>query len=142
MRFKILVLRLFGARISKSVILKPKVNIKYPWLLCVGDYSWIGENVWIDNLVPVFIESNCCISQGAMLLTGNHDYKISSFDLITGEIKLEEGVWVGAQAIVCPGVTMKSHSILSVASVLTKNTEEYKIYQGNPAIRKKDRNIE
>lgn len=139
--FKRMLLRIFGAKIGKGVILKPKVNIKYPWLLSIGDYSWIGEKVWIDNLVPVKLETNCCISQGAMLLTGNHNYKKASFDLITGEIKLEEGVWVGAKSTVCPGVTMKSHSILTVGSILSHDAEAYAIYQGNPAVKVRMREI-
>ncbi len=141
MKIKALSLQLFGTNLGSGIIIKPKVNIKYPWLLSIGDHSWIGENVWIDNLVPVFIGPNCCISQGAMLLTGNHDYKKSSFDLITGKIELEEGVWVGSQATVCPGVTMKSHSILSVGSVLTNDSDEYTIYQGNPAKPVREREI-
>lgn len=84
-RIKIKVLRLFGAKIGKGVVIKPSVNIKYPWNLKIGDYVWIGENVWIDNLVEVSIGDNVCISQGAMLLCGNHNYKKTSFDLMVGK---------------------------------------------------------
>lgn len=136
------VLRGFGAHLGIGIVVKPKVNIKYPWLLEIGDYSWIGENVWIDNLVRVEIGANCCLSQGAMLLTGNHNFKKSTFDLITGEIHLEGGVWVGAKATVCPGVIMKSHSILSVGSTLSKDAQAYGIYKGNPAEKVRDRRIE
>ena len=136
------ILKIFGAKIGDELVIKPKVNIKYPWLLEIGDNCWIGEKVWIDNLVKVKIENNVCISQGAMLLTGNHDYSKTSFDLITGEIILNDGVWIGARSIVCPGVGCSSHSILSVGSVATNDLEEYGIYQGNPAIWKKKRNIE
>ena len=139
---KVFTLKFFGAIIGKRVLIKPKVNIKYPWFLEVGDDVWIGENVWIDNLAKVTIHSNVCISQGAMLLTGNHNYKKSSFDLMLGEIILKEGVWIGAQSVVCPGVTCKSHSILTVGSVVTKDMEPYSIYQGNPAKKVKDRIIE
>ena len=72
-------LRLFGAKIGQQVEIKPCVNIKYPWLLTIGNEVWIGEKVWVDNLVMVTIGSNVCISQGAMLLTGSHNYKKTSF---------------------------------------------------------------
>ncbi len=141
-RFKVFLLRLFGAKIGKRVNIKPCVSIKYPWLLEIGDHAWIGENTWIDNLVLVKIGAHTSISQGAMLLTGNHHYKKSSFDLITGSIILEEGVWIGAQATVCPGVHAGSHSILTVGSVATKNLDAYSIYQGNPAVKIRNRVIE
>lgn len=86
---RIRLLRLFGARMGKGVVIKPSVNIKYPWNLSIGDYSWIGENVWIDNLTHVAIGSNVCISQGAMLLCGNHDYKRPTFDLMVKPIVIE-----------------------------------------------------
>lgn len=139
---KILTLRFFGAKVGKNVLIKPNVNIKYPWFLEIGDNVWIGEEVWIDNLGKVKIGNNVCISQGALLLCGNHNYKKETFDLIVGDITLEDGVWVGAKSVVCPGVTMKSHSILSVGSVLTKDAEEYEIYQGVPAEFVKKRVIE
>src|SRR3990167_3886547 len=68
-RLKCVVLRVFGAKVGKGVVLKPRVNIKYPWHLQLGDHVWIGEGVWIDNLVPVRIGSHVCLSQDAFLLT-------------------------------------------------------------------------
>ena len=140
-KLKVSILRLFGAKIGKQVLLKPSISIKYPWKLFIGDHSWVGEHVWIDNLEDVIIGNNVCISQGAMLLTGNHDYKKNTFDLITGKIILEDGVWIGAQSVVCPNVTCKSHSILSVNSTATKNLDAYSIYQGTPALKIRDRII-
>lgn len=134
-------LRMFGARIGKGVVIKPGVNIKYPWRLTIGDYSWIGERVWIDNLEQVTIGANCCLSQGAMLLCGNHNYKDRHFGLITQPIVLEDGAWVGAMSVVCPGTVMKSHSILTVQSVATETLEPYSLYKGNPAVRVRDRFI-
>ena len=139
--FKLCLLKLFGAKLGRGVVIKPGVNIKYPWKLVIGDYSWIGEDVWIDNLEQVIIGSNGCISQGALLLTGNHDYKTSSFDLITGEITLEDGVWIGAKSIVGPGVRCGSHSILTVGSFTSNDLDAYGIYQGNPAVKVRSREI-
>lgn len=134
-------LRLFGAKIGRGVVIKPRVNIKYPWNLEIGNNVWIGEGVWIDNLSSVKIKDHVCISQGAMLLCGNHNYSISSFDLIVGDILIEEGAWVGAHAIVCPGVICKSHSVLTVKSVAVRDLDSYGIYQGNPASFVKTREI-
>ena len=134
-------LRLFGASIGRGVVIKPCVNIKYPWKLSVGNHSWIGENVWIDNLANVTIGDNVCLSQGAFLLTGNHNYKKTSFDLMALPIILEEGVWIGAKATVCPGVVCGSHAVLAVGSVASSNLEPYAIYRGNPAIQSGTRTI-
>lgn len=139
---KIAVLKLFGAKVGKGVVIKPGVNIKYPWKLKVGNHSWIGEDVWIDNLDEVIIEDHVCLSQGAMLLCGNHNYKKSTFDLMIGPIRLNAGSWVGAKSIVGPNVTLGEHSILSLGSVATSNLDSGGIYRGNPATFIKKRVIE
>ncbi len=140
-RLKVFLLKLFGAKVGEGVVVKPSVNIKYPWKLEIGNFTWIGENVWIDNLAEVRIGSNVCISQGAMLLCGNHDYEKATFDLMTAGITIEDGSWVGAKSIVCPGVTMRSHSVLSVNSVANHDLEPYTIYKGNPAREIRQRTI-
>lgn len=142
MGFKKWLLRKFGAKIGKGVFIKPSVNIKYPWNLTIGDDTWIGEGVWIDNLGKVSIGSNVCISQDSMLMCGNHNYKKSAFNLMVGEITIEDGVWVGAKCLVCPGVTLHSHAVLAVGSVASTDLETYSIYRGNPAVKIKDRIIE
>lgn len=139
---KVALLKIFGAKVGRGVVIKPAVNIKHPWMLRIGDYSWIGERVWIDNLAEVRVGAHCCLSQGAMLLCGNHNYKKASFDLITGSITLEDGVWVGAHSIVGPGVTCHTHAVLAVNSVASQDLEAYTIYRGNPAKAVKKRVIE
>jgi putative colanic acid biosynthesis acetyltransferase WcaF len=140
-RIKVALLRLFGAKIGSGVTIKPCVSIKYPWLLTIADNVWIGENVWIDNIALVTIGSNVCLSQGAVLLTGSHDYKKPAFDLITGDLTIEDGVWIGAGAIVSQGLTIGSHAVLTTGSIATKNLEPYAIYQGNPAVKIRERVI-
>lgn len=138
---KVSLLRMFGAKIGKGVVVKPGVNIKYPWKLEVGNYTWIGEKVWIDNLDMVTIGSNCCLSQNATILIGNHNYKESTFDLMVDAVVLEDGVWIGANSLVTGGVRCKSHSVLAVNSVASSDLDPYSIYRGNPAIKVKERVI-
>ena len=140
--FKVWLLQLFGARIGTGVIIKPGVSIKYPWLLSIGDHCWLGEKVWIDNLALVSIGNNVCLSQGALLLCGNHDYQSVLFDLILKPVVLEDGVWIGARAVVCPGVTCGSHAVLTAGSVATQSLDNFGIYQGNPCVRIRERVIE
>jgi putative colanic acid biosynthesis acetyltransferase WcaF len=135
------VLRLFGARIGRGVVIKPRVQIKHPWFLEVGDFTWLGERVWIDNLAPVRIGAHCCLSQGALLLTGNHDWSSARFDLITQEIVLEDGVWIGARATVTPGIRCGTHAILSVGGVATSDLKAWTVYAGTPAEAVKKRAI-
>lgn len=133
MGIKIALLKAFGAKIGKGLVIKNNVCIKFPWKITIGDNVWLGEYAWIDNLDYVTIGNNVCISQGALLLTGNHDYTRSSFDYRNAPIKIEDGAWIGAKTVVCPGVIVNSHAILTVGSIATKSMEEYGIYQGNPA---------
>jgi len=139
--WRVFLLKLYGAEMGSGIVIKPGVSIKYPWRLKIGDHSWIGEKVWIDNLGNVEIGKHCCISQGALLLCGNHDYSRSAFDLKVGNIMLEDGVWIGAKSVVCPGVTCLSHAVLSVGSVATKDLESYSIYAGVPATKVRERKI-
>lgn len=136
---KVALLRAFGAKIGKGLVIKNNVIIKSPWNLVIGDDCWIGENCWIDNLDKVTIGSNVCISQGAMLLTGNHDYTIASMPYRNAPIVIDNGAWIGAQATVCPGVNVHCNAILTVGSIATKDMEENGIYQGNPAVKIRER---
>ena len=139
MGLKIWLLRAFGAKIGRGLVIKNEVRIKSPWYLTVGENCWLGERCWIDNLERVSIGSNVCISQGAMLLTGNHDYKVATMPYRNAPITIEDGAWIGANSTVCPGVTVHENAILTVGSVATKDLEANGVYQGNPAERRRGR---
>ncbi len=139
--FRAWLLRTFGARIGVGVVLKPGLRVKYPWRLAVGDHAWLGEDCWIDNLADVRIGSNACLSQGSYLCTGNHDWSDPAFALRTGPITVEDGAWVGAKAVVCPGVTISRLSILTVGSVAYRSTAPGSICGGNPAAFLRDRPV-
>lgn len=140
-RLKVMVLRLFGARIGQGVVLKPGINVKYPWHLVLGDHAWIGEGVWLDNLAPITIGRHACVSQGAYLGTGNHDWTDPAFGLFVKPIVVEDGAWVGARATVLPGVTIRTHAVVAGGAVLSRDAEPYLIYAGNPAVAVKAREI-
>jgi len=126
-------LRLFGASVGMGVVIKPHVRIKFPWKLSIGNHSWIGEDVWIDNLAEVTVGSNCCISQGAYLCTGSHRWDQESFDLETKPIVINDQCWVGAKSRIAPGVTLETGAVLTLGSVAVSDLASLGIYRGNPA---------
>jgi putative colanic acid biosynthesis acetyltransferase WcaF len=138
---KIAVLRLFGAKIGTGVYLKPGIKVKFPWRLKVGNYSWIGEDVWIDNMAQVTVGSNSCVSQGSYICTGNHDWSSDNMRLFTKPVSIEDGAWVAARSTVCPGVTIGEGSILTVSSVAGKSIPPFQIWSGSPAVYLRDRSF-
>jgi len=106
------ILRLFGAKIGRGLVCKPRVNIKYPWFLSIGDHVWLGEELWIDNLCEVSIGSNVCLSQGVRILTGSHDWTAPEFPFFAQPIKINDGVWVTAFCRLSPGVTVPSNVVV------------------------------
>lgn len=138
---KCFVLRCFGAKVGRGVVIKPQVKITFPWKLTLGNHVWLGEECWLLNLEQIIIADNVCISQRAFLCTGNHNYKSPTFDLITKAISVEQGAWIGAGSFVGPGVKVGTHAVLTAGSVATDDLQPYGIYRGNPAEWIKEREI-
>jgi putative colanic acid biosynthesis acetyltransferase WcaF len=138
---KVRLLRAFGARIGTGVRIKPGVRVKFPWRLTIGDHSWIGEQVWIDNLATVSIGNHVCVSQGAYLCTGSHNWARTNFELQTVPITLSDHSWVAAKTLIAPGVTVEEFAVLTLGSVALKSLEARGIYSGNPATKVGERKI-
>jgi putative colanic acid biosynthesis acetyltransferase WcaF len=140
-RLKVALLRLFGARVGQGVVIKPRVNVKYPWRLAIGDHAWIGEAAWIDSLAQVTIGADTCLSQGCVIETGNHDWSRPGFDLVVKPVVLEEGAWAAVGSLLLPGSRLASHAVLGAGSVLSGDTEPYGVYVGIPAVKVKERRV-
>jgi len=126
-------LRAFGAKIGKGVVVKPGVRILFPWKLTVGDNCWIGEGSWLLNLAEITLEDNVALAQRVFLATGNHDYNSPTFDLMNKPIRVCRGAWLTSGTYVGPGVTVGEHAVLGLGAVATKDLEPYGVYRGNPA---------
>jgi putative colanic acid biosynthesis acetyltransferase WcaF len=123
MKLKVYLLKLFGAKIGNGVVIKPRVNIHFPWKLEIGHDVWIGEEVFILNFEKVIIESDVCISQRTFLCGGNHNYKDPSMPYRNGPITLRAGSWIGANCFVGPNVTVGVDTVITVGSVVTANVD-------------------
>lgn len=126
-------LRAFGAKVGRGVVIKPGVKIKFPWKLTVADHVWIGEAAWIDNLTVVLLESHVCISQGVYLCTGSHNATRETFDLITQPITVQSGAWLAARCTVLPGVTIGKQAVVYAGAVVARSVPDFAKVAGVPA---------
>ncbi|MBU3028344.1 WcaF family extracellular polysaccharide biosynthesis acetyltransferase [Zobellia galactanivorans] len=136
---KVWLLKLFGAKVGKGLVLKPRVNIHFPWKLEVGDHVWIGEEAFLLNFEKLTIGHNVCISQRAFLCGGNHDYRNPAMPYRNGPITLKNGVWVGACCFIGPNVTIGSDSVITVGSVIISKQEGNKVITQPITPKSKDR---
>ena len=132
----------WGRKIGKGVRIKPGVRVKFPWRLSVGEHTWLGEDVWIDNLAEVEIGAHCCISQGAYLCTGSHDWSSDTFDLITKPIVIRDHAWIAARSTVAPGVTIGEGAVLGLGSMASGDLEPWSVYSECPAAAIKQRTVQ
>jgi len=126
-------LRLFGAKIGKSVLIRPTVKCVYPWKLTIGDYSWIGDDVSLYTLGEIEIGANTVISQNCYICTGSHDHTSPTFDIYAKKISIGDEVWLASDVFVAPGVTIGNGTVVGVRSTVLNDLPEGMVCYGNPA---------
>ncbi|RNL83559.1 colanic acid biosynthesis acetyltransferase WcaF [Sinomicrobium pectinilyticum] len=135
-------LRLFGAKVGKGVIIRSSAKITYPWKLSIGDYSWIGDDVVLYTLGEIEIGHNVVVSQKTYLCTGSHDYKKVDFPIYSDKIVIEDQCWLATDVYVGPGVTIGSGTVVGARSSVFKSLPVGKICIGSPVKILKDRTVE
>lgn len=126
-------LRLFGAKVGKKVLIRASARITYPWKLSIGDYSWVGDGVELYTLGPISIGLNCVISQRSYLCAASHDYSARHFDIHAEAISLKDHSWVAMDVFIAPGVTIGSGAVIGARSSVFQDMPEGMICYGYPA---------
>jgi putative colanic acid biosynthesis acetyltransferase WcaF len=138
-RYRVFLLRLFGANVDYSAKIRRTVKLTQPWNLTIGKNTGIGNYCTIYSLGKITIGNHASISQGAHLCAGSHDYRQPSMPLLTPPIVIEDMAWIAADAFVGPNVTIHEGAILSARGVAMRDLDAWTIYQGNPAVKIKMR---
>lgn len=141
-RWHIFLLKLFGCHVQGSPYVAPTCRIYAPWLLSIGDHSALGSRSEIYNLGPITIGEKVTIAQYAYLCNGTHDFSDDKLTLVVGDMYIDDHVFIGARAIVLPGVHIAEQCIIGAGSVVTKDVDKGEIWAGNPAKFIKKRNLE
>lgn len=101
--------------------------------ITIGNNTVINRNCYIDGRSFVQIGNNVSISPETYILSLDHDSKSSTFETVCKQTTIADYVWIGARAIILPGVVLNEGSIVGAGSVVTKSTNRYDIIAGNPA---------
>jgi putative colanic acid biosynthesis acetyltransferase WcaF len=133
MKFRVWLVNRFGGKVDRTCVLRPSCSITHPWLLTMGAYSTLAENVTVYNLGPLTIGPHTVISQNVHLCNGTHNYRDPSLPLVCPTMTIGGGVWVCADAFIGPGVTIGDNSIIAARAVVTKDAPANSILGGNPA---------
>jgi len=132
-RWRVFLLKIFGARIGKQVHIYNSSRIMIPWHLEVGNWSTIGDRAEIYNLGKIRIGSKVTISQRAHLCAGTHDHQDPNMPLLKKGIVIGDQAWICADAFIGPDSQVGEGAVVGACAVLVKSVAAWKVVAGNPA---------
>ncbi len=133
-------LRRFGARVGRGVLIRPDAQITYPWKVSIGDYAWIGNEVVLYSLGDIHVGHHAVVSQRSYLCTAAHRHDVASFDLWTQKIIIEDQAWVATDVFIGPGVTVGRGAVVGARSTVFADLPGGMICYGSPAKAVRPRN--
>lgn len=139
-KWRVWLLKLFGAKIDWTSSIHPTAKIEYPWNLTIGPLSSLGEKSWTYAMAPITIGEKTCIGKDTYLLTGSHNILSNEFELITKPIKIGDCCWLTTGVTILPGIEIGDYCVIGVNSTVTKDVDSWNVVGGNPAkfIKKRD----
>lgn len=140
-RWRVLVLKAFGAKIGKGTVVYSSVKIWAPWLLEIGSFSCLGRDVDCYNQGKIIIGNHTVISQKVYLCASTHDYESPTFPLVTKQINIGNQVWIAADAFIGPNTVIGNGAVIGARSAVFSNVGDWMIFGGNPAKFIKQRTI-
>ncbi len=118
--------------------ISPYVFIDGPQNISIGNRCRINTGTYISGLGSLTIGNNILIGMNVVILTTNHNFHkvnipIYFQEFTSKKVNIGDDVWLGANSIILPGVSIGKGSVIGAGSVVTKNIPDYSIAVGNPA---------
>lgn len=132
-RWRLFVLRLFGATLHGTPFVHQRARIHMPWNLVMHDRACLGDGAVAYSQGRIEIHARATVAQEAYLCTGTHDFSEPSLPLLTAAVVIGEDAFIGTRAFLMPGVTVGARSIVGAMSVVTKDVPPHVTVAGNPA---------
>nr|WP_284507171.1 acyltransferase [Caballeronia sp. ATUFL_M2_KS44] len=101
--------------------------------ISIGDNTVINRYTYLDGRVPLTIGNNVNVSHYTLIQTLTHDPQNPDFVCLCKPVVIEDHAWIGARAIICPGVRIGEGAVVGAGAVVTRDVEPYTIVGGNPA---------
>jgi len=122
--FRPTILRTFGATVGAGCLIRQDVTIQWPWKLTLGNNVWVGVEAYLLNLEPIKVGNNVCISQRALVCTGNHDWNSTSLELRNQRIEIKDGAWIAATAFIAPGSVVPENEVVKAPSICRRDPHQ------------------
>lgn len=132
-KWRIMLLRMFGAKIGQGCVVKSSCEIWQPWNLEIGDYVALSEHVICYTVDKIKIGSQTTVSREAFLCCASHDISSHVMELTYAPITIGRDAWISARAIVLPGRRVGDGAVVAAGAVVTKDVEPWMVVAGNPA---------
>lgn len=123
---------LFDDRIGEGSYVGPGLHGAALDQITIGKGARINNNALFMARGGVTIEDHVLIAADASIITNNHDFYDREI-LTCKPVLIQEGAWIGARAIILPGVSIGKHAVVGAGSVVTKDVPDYAVAVGNPA---------
>ena len=132
------VFRAFFREIHGFAWVQPRVTFVHTDRLSVGPMFGVNSGTYINAVGGIRIGSHVLIGSNVTISSGKHPIEgcfppVFSRPSIPIPIVIEDDVWIGAGAVIVPGVTLKKGTVVGANSVVTRDTEEYSVVVGSPA---------
>lgn len=140
-KWKIFILRCFGAKVSYRANVYSSAKIFMPWNLVMEDYSCLASGVDCYNAAKITLKAYSTVSQRSYLCTASHNISSPRHEQIEKPIVIEARAWVAAEAFIGPGVTIGEGAVVGARAAVFKNVSSWTVVGGNPAKYIKERVI-
>lgn len=132
-RLRYLLWRSLGARIGRHTSIHRHCRFYRPGQVQVGDHCVILRETLLDGRRAIAISHNVNISEGVLIFSLHHDMTSPTFVATGGMVRIEDHVFIGARAIILPGVTIGRGAVVAAGAVVTKDVPPLSIVGGIPA---------
>ena len=126
-------LKLFGAKVGKAVLVRPSVKVTYPWKVSIGDHVWIGDDVVLYSLGEIEIGDHAVVSQRSYLCAASHDYTQADFPIYDKKVCIGAQAWLATDVFVAPGVTIGEGAVVGARSSVFYDLPPMMVCVGSPA---------